>query len=92
MVSEKANPYFTSKMGKIQRLAEKIVNLEADLQTFCWSSIGATWIGCIAPYAGFAILTATFSGNFTKGVSVMFIYALGIGLTLCLILSSKDLA
>ncbi|AHF80179.1 urease accessory protein UreH domain-containing protein [Thermococcus paralvinellae] len=93
MVSEKANLYFTSKMNKIQRLAEKNRKFKGKFADFLFgAALGATWIGCIAPYVGFAILTATLSGNFTKGVIVMFIYALGMGLTFYLILSSKDLA
>ncbi len=93
MVNEKANLYFTSKIGRIQRFAEKNHKFKGRFADFLFgASLGATWIGCIAPYVGFAILTATLTGNFTKGVIVMFIYALGMGLTFYLILSSKDLA
>ncbi|MPW38375.1 cytochrome c biogenesis protein [Thermococcus sp. 101 C5] len=56
------------------------------------SALGATWIGCIAPYVGFAVITAALSGSVLKGIVVMSIYGLGMGLTLYLILSSKDLA
>lgn len=56
------------------------------------SALGATWIGCIAPYVGFAVITAALSGSTLKGIVVMGIYGLGMGLTIYLILSSKDLA
>ncbi|WP_042699750.1 cytochrome c biogenesis protein [Thermococcus sp. PK] len=56
------------------------------------SALGATWIGCIAPYVGFAVITAALSGSVLEGIVVMSIYGLGMGLTLYLILSSKDLA
>lgn len=56
------------------------------------SALGATWIGCIAPYVGFAVITAALSGSVLKGIVVMGIYGLGMGLTIYLILSSKDLA
>lgn len=41
---------------------------------------------------GFAILTAALSGDFIRSFVVMFVYSLGLGLTLYLILSSKELA
>lgn len=41
---------------------------------------------------GFAISTAALSGDFIRGFVVMFVYSLGLGLTLYLILSSKELA
>ncbi|ALV63537.1 cytochrome C-type biogenesis protein (ccdA), conjectural [Thermococcus sp. 2319x1] len=56
------------------------------------SALGATWIGCIAPYVGFAVITAALSGSVLKGIIVMGIYGLGMGLTIYLILSSKDFA
>jgi len=56
------------------------------------SALGATWIGCIAPYVGFAVITAALSGSVLKGIMVMGIYGLGMGLTIYLILSSKDFA
>ncbi|KPU62738.1 cytochrome C biogenesis protein [Thermococcus sp. EP1] len=56
------------------------------------SALGTTWIGCIAPYLGFAIITATLSGSVVKGVIVMGVYGVGMGLTIYLIMSSKDLA
>ncbi|USH00175.1 cytochrome c biogenesis protein [Thermococcus argininiproducens] len=56
------------------------------------SALGTTWIGCIAPYLGFAIITATLSGSVVKGVIVMGVYGVGMGLTIYLIMGSKDLA
>lgn len=56
------------------------------------SALGTTWIGCIAPYVGFAVITAALSGSTLKGIVVMGTYGLGMGLTIYLILSSKDLA
>ncbi|AAL80829.1 cytochrome C biogenesis protein [Pyrococcus furiosus DSM 3638] len=56
------------------------------------SALGATWLGCIAPYVGFAVLTAALSGDILSGVVVMGTYGLGMGLTVYLLTSSKDLA
>lgn len=56
------------------------------------SALGTTWIGCMAPYVGFAVITAALSGSTLKGIVVMGTYGLGMGLTIYLILSSKDLA
>ncbi|AMQ17842.1 cytochrome c biogenesis protein CcdA [Thermococcus peptonophilus] len=56
------------------------------------SALGATWLGCIAPYVGFAVLTAALSGDTLSGVVVMGTYGLGMGLTVYLLTSSKDLA
>ncbi|MDI3476470.1 MAG: hypothetical protein PWQ79_2269 [Thermococcaceae archaeon] len=56
------------------------------------SALGATWLGCIAPYVGFAVLTAALSGDTLSGIIVMGTYGLGMGLTVYLLTSSKDLA
>ncbi|WP_456443876.1 hypothetical protein [Thermococcus sp.] len=56
------------------------------------SALGATWLGCIAPYVGFAVITAALTGETLKGVIVMGTYSLGMGLTVYLITMSKDLA
>lgn len=56
------------------------------------SALGATWLGCIAPYVGFAVITAALSGDTLSGVVVMGTYGLGMGLTVYLLTSSKDLA
>ncbi|WP_342764492.1 cytochrome c biogenesis protein CcdA [Thermococcus sp. 21S9] len=55
------------------------------------SALGATWLGCIAPYVGFAVITATLSGDTLSGVIVMGTYGLGMGLTVYLLTASKDL-
>ncbi|WP_048147780.1 cytochrome c biogenesis protein CcdA [Palaeococcus ferrophilus] len=55
------------------------------------SALGATWLGCIAPYVGFAVITAALTGEALKGVIVMGTYGLGMGLTVYLITMSKDL-
>ena len=55
------------------------------------SALGATWLGCIAPYVGFAVITAALSGDATSGMIVMGTYGLGMGLTVYLLMSSKDL-
>lgn len=56
------------------------------------SALGATWLGCIAPYVGFAVITAALSGDTLSGIIVMGTYGLGMGLTIYLLTSSKDLA
>ncbi|KUH34513.1 cytochrome C biogenesis protein [Thermococcus celericrescens] len=56
------------------------------------SALGATWFGCIAPYVGFAVITAALSGDTLSGVIVMGTYGLGMGLTVYLLTASKDLA
>lgn len=55
------------------------------------SALGATWLGCIAPYVGFAIITAALSGDVFSGMMVMGTYGLGMGLTVYLLTASKDL-
>ena len=55
------------------------------------SALGATWLGCIAPYVGFAVITAALSGDTLSGVIVMGTYGLGMGLTVYLLTASKDL-
>ncbi len=55
------------------------------------SALGATWLGCIAPYVGFAVITAALSGDTLSGVIVMGTYGLGMGLTVYLLMASKDL-
>ncbi|WP_297459623.1 cytochrome c biogenesis protein CcdA [Thermococcus sp.] len=55
------------------------------------SALGATWLGCIAPYVGFAVITAALSGDVVSGMIVMGTYGLGMGLTVYLLMSSKDL-
>jgi cytochrome c biogenesis protein CcdA len=55
------------------------------------SALGATWLGCIAPYVGFAVITAALSGDTLSGVVVMGTYGLGMGLTVYLLTASKDL-
>ena len=55
------------------------------------SALGATWLGCIAPYVGFAVITAALSGDVTSGAITMGTYGLGMGLTVYLLMSSKDL-
>ncbi|WP_297070148.1 cytochrome c biogenesis CcdA family protein, partial [Thermococcus sp.] len=54
------------------------------------SALGATWLGCIAPYVGFAVITAALSGDALKGVIVMGTYGLGMGLTVYLLTASKE--
>jgi len=54
------------------------------------SALGATWLGCIAPYVGFAVITAALSGDTLSGVVVMGTYGLGMGLTVYLLTASKD--
>jgi len=56
------------------------------------SALGVTWLGCIAPYVGFAVITAALSGNVMRGVVVMGTYGLGMGLMLYLFTTSRDLA
>ncbi|NJE31376.1 cytochrome c biogenesis protein [Thermococcus sp. 18S1] len=55
------------------------------------SALGATWLGCIAPYVGFAVITAALSGDTLSGVIVMGTYGLGMGFTVYLLTASKDL-
>ncbi len=55
------------------------------------SALGGTWLGCIAPYVGFAVITAALSGNTLSGIIVMGTYGLGMGLTIYLLTASKDL-
>ncbi|WP_040681475.1 cytochrome c biogenesis protein CcdA [Thermococcus zilligii] len=55
------------------------------------SALGATWLGCIAPYVGFAIITAALTGETLRGMVVMGTYGLGMGLTVYLITMSRDL-
>ncbi|CAD5244438.1 cytochrome c biogenesis protein [Thermococcus camini] len=55
------------------------------------SALGTTWLGCIAPYVGFAVITAALSGDTLSGVIVMGTYGLGMGLTVYLLTASKDL-
>ncbi|AFL96041.1 cytochrome c-type biogenesis protein [Thermococcus cleftensis] len=55
------------------------------------SALGATWLGCIAPYVGFAVITAALSGDTLSGIIVMGTYGLGMGLTVYLLTASKDL-
>ncbi|WP_457751668.1 urease accessory protein UreH domain-containing protein [Thermococcus sp.] len=55
------------------------------------SALGATWLGCIAPYVGFAVITAALSGDTLSGVIVMGTYGLGMGITVYLLTASKDL-
>lgn len=55
------------------------------------SALGVTWLGCIAPYVGFAVITAALTGETLKGVVVMGTYGLGMGLTVYLLTASKDL-
>ena len=55
------------------------------------SALGVTWLGCIAPYVGFAVITAALTGETLKGVIVMGTYGLGMGLTVYLLTASKDL-
>lgn len=58
---------------------------------FLGSALGATWLGCIAPYVGFAVITAALSRNTLSGVIVMGTYGLGMGLTVYLLTESKEL-
>ncbi|WP_335755189.1 cytochrome c biogenesis protein CcdA [Thermococcus gorgonarius] len=72
--------------------AEGIVSKKGIAYDFALgSALGATWLGCIAPYVGFAVITAALTGETLKGVVVMGTYGLGMGLTVYLITMSKDL-
>ncbi|ASJ07297.1 cytochrome C biogenesis protein [Thermococcus pacificus] len=72
--------------------AEGIVSKKGIAYDFALgSALGATWLGCIAPYVGFAVITAALTGEILKGVVVMGTYGLGMGLTVYLITMSKDL-
>ncbi|NJE41930.1 cytochrome c biogenesis protein CcdA [Thermococcus sp. GR6] len=72
--------------------SDKVASKRGKLYDFALgSALGATWLGCIAPYVGFAVITAALSGDTLKGIIVMGTYGLGMGLTVYLITTSKDL-
>ncbi len=93
MISNRAETLLIEHLSLFQSSANRITKRQGKLADFLFgTALGVTWIGCIAPYVGFAILTAALSGDFIRGFVVMFVYSLGLGLTLYLILSSKELA
>ncbi|MBC7094195.1 MULTISPECIES: cytochrome c biogenesis protein CcdA [Thermococcus] len=90
LISDTINQKFTSF---IPHPSERVYSKNGHIYDFLLgSALGVTWIGCIAPYVGFAVITAALSGSILKGIIIMSVYGLGIGLTIYLLLSSKDLA
>ncbi|AIF69959.1 hypothetical protein PAP_07850 [Palaeococcus pacificus DY20341] len=93
MINEKVNQRLRARLAFLQSLGENFAKKQGKFGDFLLGmALGTTWIGCIAPYVGFALLTAALSKGFVNGFVVMLVYSLGFGLTLYLLLSSKDLA
>lgn len=67
---------FVVAMSGLQTRASKAARNAGDLALGL--SLGAVWTPCIAPFMGFAAVSALISGSFLEGFSVMLAYAAGL--------------
>lgn len=71
---------FVIAMSGLQTKASKAARGASDVALGL--SLGAVWTPCIAPFMGFAVVSALVSGNFLDGFAIMLAYAAGLAATI----------
>nr|KJR73830.1 MAG: cytochrome C biogenesis protein [Thermoproteus sp. AZ2] len=75
---------FVVAMSGLQTKASKAARGAGDVALGL--SLGAVWTPCIAPFMGFAAVSALISGNFLDGFAIMLAYAAGLAATIYAVL------